>query len=142
MGQRHFGYRYAIDLIHELRLDGEVVVLEGVSDKQLPAIYRNVKAFVYCSWAEGFGIPVLEAMASGVPAISSVTTALSEVCADAAVFVNPGRVEEITKAIRELDQKRDLRRDLALRGLRRAADFNWGASADVVRRVYLRYFGL
>jgi len=142
VGQRHFGYGEALDLIRALRLEGDVVVLEGISDGQLPAIYRNAKAFIYCSWAEGFGMPVLEAMASGIPVISSATTALSEICADAALLVSPGNIDEISNAIRELDQKVDVRQNLVLRGLGRVRDFDWKNSADIVRKVYLRYFRL
>jgi len=142
VGSRHFGYGEALALVRALQLEEDVLVLEDISDKQLPSIFRHAKAFIYCSWAEGFGMPVLEAMASGVPVISSASTALAEVCADAAVLVNPGRVGEISDAIRELDERRDLRQDLALRGLRRVTKFNWDCSAGIVRSAYLRYFGL
>jgi len=142
VGQRHFGYDEALNLIHTLRLEEDVVVLEGISDGQLPAIYRNAKAFVYCSWAEGFGMPVLEAMASGIPVISSATTALSEICADAALLVGPDNIGEISNAVRELDQKADVRQNLVLRGLGRVKDFDWKSSADIVRKVYLGHFGL
>jgi len=142
VGPRHFGYSEALDLIRTLQLEEDVVVLENISDEQLPSIFRNAKAFIYCSWAEGFGMPVLEAMASGVPVISSASTALAEVCADAAVLVNPGKVGEIGDAVRELDERCDVRQDLALRGLRRAANFKWDSSASIVREAYLRYFGL
>jgi glycosyltransferase involved in cell wall biosynthesis len=142
VGQRHFGYNEALDLIRALRLEGDVAVLEGVSDGQLPAIYRNAKAFIYCSWAEGFGMPVLEAMASGIPVISSATTALPEICGDAALLVSPENIYEISDAIRELDQKADVRQKLILRGLGRVADFDWKKSAEIVRKVYLGHFGV
>ncbi len=142
VGQRHFGYNEALDLIRTLRLESDVVVLEGISDGQLPAIYRNAKAFIYCSWAEGFGMPVLEAMASGIPVISSATTALPEICADAALLVSPENVNEIGDAIRELDQKAGVRQKLILRGLGRVENFDWKKSADIVRKVYLEYFGV
>jgi glycosyltransferase involved in cell wall biosynthesis len=142
VGQPHFRYREALDLIHTLDLDRDVIVLEAISDRQLPAVYRNAKAFVYCSWAEGFGMPVLEAMASGIPVISSATTALSEICTDAALLVRPGDVDEISNTILQLDQKLDLRQNLVLRGLRRARQYDWENATDVVRNAYLGYFGL
>jgi glycosyltransferase involved in cell wall biosynthesis len=142
VGQRNFGYNEALDLIHTLHLEGDVAVLEDISDEQLPAIYRNAKAFIYCSWAEGFGMPVLEAMASGIPVISSATTALPEICADAALLVSPENINEISDAIRELDQNVDVRQKLILRGLGRVTDFDWKNAADIVRKVYLGYFGL
>jgi glycosyltransferase involved in cell wall biosynthesis len=142
VGQRHFGYNESMNLVRELRLHRDVTVLECVSDGQLPAIYRNARAFVYCSWAEGFGMPVIEAMASGVPVISSATTALLEVCADSALSIAPEDIDEISRAIREINQNDDLRKKLAMRGLSRAADFSWGKSADIVRKFYLEYFGV
>jgi|SRR5271156_680885 len=142
VGQRHFRYSEVLDLIHTLQLERDVLALEGISDGQLPAIYRNAKAFIYCSWAEGFGMPVLEAMASGVPVISSDATALSEICADAALLVAPENIDEISNAIRELDQKSNVRQNLILRGLARVTDFEWQNSAEIVRKAYLGYFRL
>jgi glycosyltransferase involved in cell wall biosynthesis len=142
VGQRDFGYNEALDLIRTVQLEEDVVVLEDICDGQLPAIYRNAKAFIYCSWAEGFGMPVLEAMASGIPVISSATTALLEICGDAALLVSPENINEISNAIRELDQKADVRQILSLGGLRRAKDFDWENSADIVRKVYLGHFGV
>jgi len=142
VGQRHFQYREAFDRIRTLHLERDVVVLEQVSDKLLPAIYRNAKGFIYCSWAEGFGMPLLEAMASGIPVISSANTALSEVCADAALQVDPSQPSDIRNAIVTLDEQPELRKDLIHRGLVRAREFTWAKPAQTVRSVYLHHFGL
>ena len=142
VGQRHFWYGETFDLIRTLHLEQEVLVLEQISDEQLPAIYRNAKGFVYCSWAEGFGMPVLEAMASGIPVVSSHNTALSEVCADAALGVDASNSSEISNAILQLDEQSGLRENLIHRGLLKAKEFNWERPAQTVRSVYLRHFGL
>jgi glycosyltransferase involved in cell wall biosynthesis len=142
VGQRHFGYNEALALVSSLHLEQSVVVLENVSDEQLPAIFRHAKAFVYCSMAEGFGMPVLEAMASGVPVISSATTALAEVCSEAALLVDPKNIDDISNAIRKLDDDLDMRQDLTHRGLDRVKGFTWESSAAVVANTYRRYFGL
>ncbi|MGC2613546.1 MAG: glycosyltransferase family 1 protein [Terracidiphilus sp.] len=141
VGQRHFQYREALDLIGTLRLERDVRVLEQVSDAQLGAIYRNAKGFVYCSWAEGFGMPLLEAMASGIPVISSRSTALSEVCADAALLVDPSSPSEISDAVLALERT-GLRESLIHRGQLRIKEFTWEKAARTVRSVYLRHFGL
>jgi glycosyltransferase involved in cell wall biosynthesis len=140
VGQRHFGYDEALNLIHTLQLERDIVFLEDVSDEQLPALFRNAKAFIYCSLAEGFGMPVLEAMASGVPVISSATTALSEICAKAALLVQPDDIDAISHAIGELDHAADIRHNLIGRGLSRVTDFSWEHSAAIVRDTYLRHF--
>jgi len=142
VGQRHFQYDGVFDLIRTLRLERDVQVLEQVSDSQLPAIYRNAKGFIYCSWAEGFGMPLLEAMASGIPVVSSANTALSEVCADAALRVDASSPNEIANAVLALDEQLGLRESLIHRGLLRTKEFTWEKPAQTVRSVYLRHFGL
>jgi glycosyltransferase involved in cell wall biosynthesis len=142
VGQRHFKYREAFDLIRALRLEQDVVILEQVSDMELPAIYRNAKGFLYCSWAEGFGNPLLEAMASGIPVVSCANTALSEVCGGAALCVDPGNPSEIAGAILALDHQAGLRERMIHRGLLRAGEFTWERPAQTVRSVYMRHFGL
>jgi glycosyltransferase involved in cell wall biosynthesis len=128
--------------VDTLQLKSDVVLLENISDVELPAIFRNARAFIYCSWAEGFGMPILEAMASGVPVISSETTALSEVCAKAALLVNPDDIEEIRCAICELDQSPGLRETLVQQGLSRVQDFSWDSAAAIVSLIYRRLFRL
>ena len=140
VGQRHFGYADVLNLIPDLRLERDVTFLENVSDVQLPAVLRNARGFIYCSWAEGFGMPVLEAMASGIPVICSNTTALSEICSDAALLVPPEDTEAISDAIRQVHTNENLREVLIERGLRRVGDFSWDHSAAILRESYLKYF--
>lgn len=140
-GQRDFGYREALGLIDSLGLGNDILLLENISDTDLPALYRNAQAFVYCSWAEGFGMPILEALASGVPVIAPTTTAVPEVCGDAALLIDPARSEEIAGAVRTLIEQNDRRKQLVQRGSQRVREFNWERSATIVRNTYLRYFG-
>ena len=87
-------------------------------------------------------MPLLEAMASGIPVVSSTNTALSEVCADAALQVDPSNPNEIANAVLALDQQAGLRENLIHRSLLRAKEFTWEKPAQTVRSVYLRHFGL
>jgi glycosyltransferase involved in cell wall biosynthesis len=114
--------------------------LEQISDAQIPALYRNAKGFIYCSWAEGFGMPLLEAMASEIPVISSANTALAEVCADAALGIDPNRPEDIRDAVLALERDPGLRTELVNRGSSRVRDYTWEKSARTVRKVYLSLF--
>lgn len=141
VGQHHFQYEDVIRMISELSLEADVRVFDKVSDVQLPAVYRNARGFIYASWAEGFGMPLLEAMASGVPVITSATTALSEVGADAASYVNPADSDSITNAVRALMGESAMVSVLVHRGLARVKEYTWEKSAQVVREAYVRQFG-
>lgn len=129
VGQRHFGYGEVAELAASAALAGRVHLLEDVVDQELPAWYRNALGFVYPSWAEGFGMPVIEAFASGVPVICSDTTALTEVAAGAAVLVPPDDVAGLADAMSALVLAGERRMELAERGLERARAYDWDASA-------------
>ncbi len=79
VGQKHFGYHHIQQTIAELGLSGRVHVIENVSDDELPSFYRHARLFVYPTCVEGFGMPVIEAIASGTAVISSNTTSIPEI---------------------------------------------------------------
>ena len=95
-----------------------------VPDAGLAMLYRRARMFVFPSRYEGFGLPVLEAMASGTPVITSNVTSLPEVAGDAALLVDPDDVEGLAEAMRRVREDKTLRNDLIERGLRRAAMFS------------------
>lgn len=134
VGQRDFGYDAILEQVNALKDD--VLLLEKVHDRLLPILYRNAMIFVYPSLAEGFGMPLLEAMASAVPVITSDNTALREVAGNAALVVDPRSPESISAAMQTALNRPDLRKDLAERGVRRAAEYDWDSSAE---RVLARY---
>jgi glycosyltransferase involved in cell wall biosynthesis len=104
-------------------------VLGFVPDDDLPALYRAAEIFVYPSDYEGFGIPVLEAMASGTPVVTLDNSSLAEVAGDAAVLLPNGGVEELADAFRRLAADPSLRDEYAARGRERAAGFTWTETA-------------
>jgi glycosyltransferase involved in cell wall biosynthesis len=100
-----------------------------VPDHLLPGLYAGAQAFLFPTLAEGFGFPPLEAMACGVPVLTSNGSSLIEVCGGAAVLVNPLNVDEIASAILPLISDGSLRRSLRERGLARASQFSWESTA-------------
>lgn len=99
-----------------------------VPDHLLPGLYAGAQAFLFPTLAEGFGFPPLEAMACGVPVLTSNTSSLREVCAGAAHLVDPLDVEEIARGIRSVVLDRSLRRRLRESGLTRARHFSWDSA--------------
>jgi len=99
-----------------------------VSEKDLPPILKNGLGLCYCSLYEGFGLPILEAMRSGLPVIASEVTSMPEVAGGAALLVNPKNPEEIAAAMKKLLKKEERKR-LRLLGYARAKKFSWSRTA-------------
>ena len=107
-----------------------------IVNTDLPAIYCQSKIFLYPSLRESFGIPMLEAMACGVPLITSNTSSMPEVAGDAAMIINPFKPGEITAAIISLYTDNSIRERLIRAGLIQAAKFSWKAMAEDVLKIY------
>ena len=104
-----------------------------IPDSDLGRLVRGARCSVYASLYEGFGLPVLEAMASGTPAVTSRGGALEEVAGGAAVLVDPLDPESIAEGLREAEARRE---ELVPRGLERARDFTWTRAADHVEALW------
>lgn len=115
---------------------GTVRFLHGLDDAALGALYRGAAAFIYPSEYEGFGLPVLEAMLSGLPLAASITPAVAEIAGNACVPFDPGHVPLIAQAIVRLWSDGDLRARLAAEGLRRAQTYSWQRTASCILRAY------
>jgi glycosyltransferase involved in cell wall biosynthesis len=109
-----------------------------VSDRQLAAWYRCSALFVLPSLYEGFGLPVIEAMAHAIPVACSNAGALPEVCGDAAILFDPLSVEAMVTAVDSILEDADLAQRLSAAGKARAARFSWKTSAELTRAVYQR----
>jgi len=123
-------------LVAQLGIREKVKVLGVVPRAALPALYSGATAFLYPSYAEGFGLPPLEAMARGAPVLASNRSSLPEVLDEAAILVDPDDVEAIAAGIRRLYSDAALRAVLSDRGRRQAAKFRWGASARRALQIY------
>jgi glycosyltransferase involved in cell wall biosynthesis len=107
-----------------------------VADAELAAWYGRASVFAFPSLDEGFGMPVLEAMAAGIPVLASDRSALPEVCGDAALLVDPFDPEAIACGLRRLCSDEDLREALAARGRARAAEFTWTRAVSATWDIY------
>jgi glycosyltransferase involved in cell wall biosynthesis len=118
---------------------GRIQVLGYIPASELAAWYARASVFAFPSLDEGFGMPLLEAMAVGTPVVTSNVSALPEVAGDAALLVNPQDVEAIAGALHQLAEDRELRDDLARKGRARVATFTWEKAVretwDVYRQV-------
>ncbi|KAF1064364.1 MULTISPECIES: glycosyltransferase family 4 protein [Burkholderia] len=115
---------------------GQVIAPGYVSRHELVRLFASAAVFAYPSLYEGFGLPVLEAMASGVPVLTSNLTSLPEVAGGAAWEVDPRSVDQIAHGLATLGEDADLRNRLAERGLRRAAEFTWASTVEKTCEVY------
>lgn len=109
-----------------------------IEQEDLAALICGARAFVWPSLFEGFGLPVLEAMACGTPVLTSNASSLPEVAGEAALLVNPECEEAIAEGLMRLSRDDVLRARLASAGLQRAAEFTWGQTAEMTLKVYER----
>jgi glycosyltransferase involved in cell wall biosynthesis len=107
-----------------------------VSYHEMPLMYNAATLFLYPSLRESFGLPVLEAMACGVPVITSNTSSMPEVAGDAAEIIDPFNYKEISVAMARVLSNEELMRTYREKGLKRAKEFEWKASAEKLRRIY------
>jgi glycosyltransferase involved in cell wall biosynthesis len=132
------GYEAAPELraVEESPRKSDVDVLGYVSAAVLESLYSRASIFAFPSLEEGFGIPVLEAMAHGIPVITSQTSALPEAAGDAAILVDPTNVDQLAAELNRLASDESLRSDLSRRGRDRARLFPWEAAVAKTWDVY------
>lgn len=120
----------------ELGIGTSVVQTGNVTDSELRCLYRSALCLVFPTLYEGFGLPILEAMASGTPVITSQRPAHEEIAGDGALLVDPVHTEGLTQAILRIVQDNRVREELAEKGLARAKLFSWKRCAEQTLAVY------
>ncbi len=123
-------------ILDAARAADDVVLTGYVPADDLPLLYNAAEAFAYPSLFEGFGLPVLEAMACGTPVITSNVSALPEIAGDAALLVDPYREEDLAAAIERVTGDAAVRAELRGRGLLRARAFTWERTAALTLEIY------
>jgi len=124
-GKRGWLYEAVFRRVEELGLEGQVIFTGYVAEEDLPALLSGARLFAFPSLYEGFGLPVLEAMACGTPVVCSKASSLPEVTGDAALLFDPLDVEGLTAAMGRILGDEKLREELVERGLERARGFSW-----------------
>lgn len=141
VGKLGWGVRRLIRLVNSLGLRDCVKFVGYVPDEDLPALYQGAAVFVYPALWEGFGLPILEAMASGVPVLTSNTSSLREIAEGAAALVDPLSVRDISGNLHRLLTDETLRDELRQLGFERARQFSWLKTAEATLQVYEASYG-
>ena len=116
-----------------------VIIFTGyVPEADLPPLYSGARCFIYPSYFEGFGLPVLEAMQCGTPVIAGNRTSLPEVVGDAGLLVDPFDEQALALAMAGIIENSDLAAELRVKGLKRARDFSWRKTARMTLEVYMQ----
>jgi alpha-1,3-rhamnosyl/mannosyltransferase len=126
------------DAVAEMLRKPRIRVLGSVPDEQLVELYRGAECLLFPSLYEGFGFPVLEAMACGTPVVCANRTSLPEIAGEAAVLVDPDDTHAFAAALAELLSSDARREELAAAGLDRVREFTWRRCADLTVGVYRR----
>jgi len=136
VGGFRWKYGGVFNLIEKFNLKDKVIMTNWIPRSELPAFYKLADLFAFPSLYEGFGVPVLEAMACGCPVVTSSTGATPEVVGDAALIVNPKSVDEIYKATVRVLEDEKLKKELVSKGYARAKKFSWEKSARETLSVF------
>jgi len=135
-GAKGYKSNETFDLIKGLKLGKQVKYIGYVSHNQKIDLMSRANCFAFPSSYEGFGLPVLEAMALGTPVITSNVSSLPEVAGNAALLVDPEKEEEIVKTLKKLLSNKKLQASLKKRGLERIKEFSWERSAKETIKIY------
>ena len=138
IGGKGWMYESIFEHVKQLGLEGRVHFPGFVDDADLPALYAAADVFAYVSLYEGFGLPLLEAMACGTPVIGSKASSLPEVSGEAGLQVDPRSVDDIVRALRQMFDQPELRERSIGRGLERAQLFTWDKAARELLAIYDR----
>lgn len=137
-GSPVFGFEKTYELARQSRFAVDISFVNYVEEKDLNALYAAAQVFVFPSLNEGFGLPVIEAMASGTPVITSNTTSLPEVAGEAGIIVPPFDTDALAREMEQVLADGTLRQSLIAKGLAHAAAFTWDKTARKTAELYLK----
>jgi len=138
VGQKGWDYSELLSEFEDSRYRRDIIRTGYVSDNDLVALYTGAEVFVFPSFYEGFGLPVLEAMSCGTPVITSNSSSLPEVVGDAGLLIDPRNIQEIVEAIMKILHDESLQQSLSSKALKRAQCFSWDRCVQETIEVYQR----
>jgi glycosyltransferase involved in cell wall biosynthesis len=124
-------------LLNDRQLRSRIQFTGAVSNEELASIYAMAKIFCFPSFAEGFGVPPLEAMASGIPVVASKTTAMPEVCGDSVLYISPIDPKTIANEINMVLESEFIYQQMRLAGLKWSKKYTWKRTAQGIMKVIL-----
>jgi glycosyltransferase involved in cell wall biosynthesis len=130
-GRLAWKYKPFVKSLETYKYREDLILTSYLEEKELADLTASAYAMVYPSFWEGFGVPVLEAMQSGIPVITSDASAMKEIAGDAALYVKPEDQNDIADKMMRLYKDERLRSELVSKGLARSKDFNWDRSAEL-----------
>ena len=143
VGAKKWKETHLYELVKELGIEKKVFFCGYIADDELPGIYANATALVFPSFYEGFGLPVIEAMAAGTAVITSNNSSLSEISNGASLLVDPYSIDEISIAMKKIVLDTGLKEQQIAKGLRNSKNFTWEKTAeetiDVYKKIYKEF---
>lgn len=136
VGWQGWGEKRWLEKIKSKNLKNRIYITGHIPDHDLKAVYTGAQALVYPSLYEGFGLPIVEAMACNCPVICSDTASMPEVAGDAAILIDPARSDELALAIETIVHDTEMRNNLVKKGAQQAAGFTWNRTAEKTLEVF------
>lgn len=136
VGKKGWMYQDILKSIVQSSFSNKIHILDYVPLEDLVVLYRLAKFFVYPSVYEGYGVPVIEAMACGLPVLTSESSSIQEIAKDVAIFFNPADVEELKEAMLSIDENESLRVKISQKGLERIKCFDRKVAAEKILNIY------
>ncbi|MEA5535461.1 glycosyltransferase family 1 protein [Crocosphaera sp. XPORK-15E] len=136
VGKKGWNYQGILDKIEASNFKEDIQHLDYLSDELVALFYNQAEAFIYPSYYEGFGLPVLEAMTLGAPVIASDTSSLPEVGGDAALYFNPYDYHELAQIMLKIIDDSTLRKEMINKGKKQAQKFSWERTAQATLKAY------
>ncbi len=136
VGNASFGFDEVMQVAEDYRLENDLIVPGWVEEEDMPCIFNGADAFVFPSKYEGFGIPLLQAMACGVPVAASWAASIPEITKKSALLFNPNSVEDIRDALIRIIKDEKLREELKVLGYERVKKFSWEKTAIKILKIF------